>query len=373
MALQRGPDLEEELKATKDRLEHVLATNPAVLYLEEPLPDFSDTYSTFVSESARFVLGFEPNRFLGKSGLKFWHSRVHPEDLTRYLAELPSLWREGHHIFEYRFLHSNGTYRWITEQYRVIRDTGGRIAYAVAVAIDATERKQLEEKLAKAERLAAIGEAAAMVGHDLRNPLQGIAGAVHLLKQETLTTSERNEMLRLIEKSVAYSDAIVRDLSDYSGEIEMKLADATPKSIIRDALGSVKVPENVTVQDLSEDQPTLRVDPERLKRVFINLIGNAIDAMPQGGRLTISSKQSDRTVEISLSDTGLGIPEHVMQNLWKPLQTTKAKGLGLGLAICKRIVDAHGRSVSVKSRGGEGTTMTVNLPLKLHTIEVIQK
>jgi len=99
-----------------------------------------------------------------------------------------------------------------------------------------------------------------------------------------------------------------------------------------------------------------------MTRVFINLIENAIDAMPQGGTLTISSKESDRTVEITFSDTGSGMSEKVMEDLWKPLRTTKAKGLGLGLAICKRIVDAHRGEISIKSKEGEGTTATIRLP-----------
>ena len=138
--------------------------------------------------------------------------------------------------------------------------------------IDLTERKKMEQRLQQAERLAAVGETAAMVGHDLRNPLQGMAAAVHLLRQESLTAEERSEMLQVIERSLHYSDAIIRDLSEYSAEIQLKLAEATPKSITRDAIGAVEVPQNITVQDLSEDQPTLSVDPDRMKRVFINLV-----------------------------------------------------------------------------------------------------
>jgi len=365
--------LEEELRATKERLEYVIASNPAVLVLEKPLPDLSNTYSMFVSESATSVLGFEPKNFLGERGAEFFNSRVPPGDLARYLAEVPSLWRDGHHTFEFRFLHSDGAYRWIREEMKVTRDAEGRILNVVGVCTDATERKKLEEKLAKAERLAAIGETAAMVGHDLRNPLQGIAGALHLLKQESLTAEERAEMLQVIETSVHYSDAIVRDLSDYSAEIKLKPVETTLKSSIRCAIHAVKVPQNVTVRDLSEDQPTLRVDPDRMKRVFINLIENAIDAMPQGGTLTIISRKFDGNVEITLTDTGSGMSEKVMENLWKPLQTTKAKGLGLGLAICKRIIDAHGGTISVKSKVGEGTTMTIRLPIKLEAVEVTQK
>jgi len=317
------------------------------------------------------MVGFECEQFFGPDGAAFWASRVHPDDLLKYTEGTSKFWKDGHRTCEYRFLHRNGTYRWIMEQANVIRDPAGNIRDVIGVWTDITEQKKLEEELAKAERLAAIGQTAAMVGHDLRNPLQGIAGALHLLRQESLTAEERNEMLGVIEKSVQYSDAIVRDLSDYSAEIKLKLAKATPKSITRDAIEAVTVPQNVTVQDLSEDQPTLRVDPERMRRVFINLIQNATDAMPQGGTLTVSSRKSDGNVEITLTDTGSGMSKKIMENLWKPFQTTKAKGLGLGLAICKRIVDAHGGSVSVKSEVGKGTTFTMQLPLR--RVEVKQK
>ena len=366
--------LEEELRAARDRLEYVVASNPAVLVLEKPLSDLSNTFSTFVSESATSVLGFEPENFLGEAGTEFWKSRVPPDDLAQYLAEMPSLWNDGHHAFEFRFLHSDGVYRWLREEMKVTRDAEGRVLDVVGVCVDVTERKKLEEKLAKAERLAVIGETAAMVGHDLRNPLQGIAGALHLLKQDSLTVEERSEMLQVIENSVHYSDAIIKDLSDYSAEIKLKLAEVTPKSITRDAIGAVNVPQKVTLQDLSEDQPSFRVDRERMRRVLINLIQNAIDAMPNGGILTIRSKKSDGDVEIVMTDTGSGMAEKIMQNLWKPLQTTKAKGMGLGLAICKRIIDAHGGNISVKSEVGRGTTFTIQLPLTpLRPVEVKQK
>jgi len=365
--------MEEELRDSRDQLEHVLATNPAVLYFEEALSDFSDTYSTYVSESARTVLGFEPKKFLGEAGLRFWRSRLQPDDLVRYWAELPILWRDGHHTFQYRFLHRDGTYRWITEQYRVIRDVEGRISNIVGVAIDVTERKELEEKLAKAERLAIIGEIAAMVGHDLRNPLQGITSAANLLRKESLSTNQRNEILQLIERCVAHSDKITRDLLDYAQTFQLSLVESTPKHLIASALATIQVPDKIKVHHQSQEQPVISVDSDKMKRVLVNLIQNAIDAMPQGGTLTTSSEQISGNVEIFISDTGSGIPEKVMKNLWKPLQTTKAKGLGLGLAICKRVIDAHGGSIAVKSGIGEGTTVTICLPMKTEVAEVREK
>ena len=293
-------------------------------------------------------------------------SRVLTEESNRaFVGEVVAL-AQGKKYYEAEF--KNRTLRGETKQCNVICAVvpayEQSLAKVLVCIVDLTPQKKLEAELIKSQRLAAIGETAAKVGHDLRNPLQGITGALHLLRQESLTAEERNEMLQVIEKSVHYSEAIIRDLSDYSAEIKLKLAEATPKSIVRDAAGAVKVPRDVTVQDLSEDQPTLRVDPERMRRVFINLIQNAIDAMSQGGTLTVSSKKSDGNVEITLTDSGSGMSKKIMENLWKPFQTTKAKGLGLGLAICKRIVDAHGGSISVTSKAGEGTTFTMQLPLR---------
>ena len=113
------------------------------------------------------------------------------------------------------------------------------------------------------------------------------------------------------------------------------------------------------------------VDLDRMKRAFVNLIENAVDAMPDGGTVTISTKESNGFLEIAFADTGPGLPKEIMENLWKPLQTTKAKGMGLGLPIVKRIVDAHGGDVSVNSRTGEGTTFTIRLALKQKQVEAL--
>jgi signal transduction histidine kinase len=234
----------------------------------------------------------------------------------------------------------------------------------VGFATDVSVRKRLEERVLKAERLAAIGETAAMVGHDLRNPLQGMAGASYVLKQQlgSNPSEKAREMLELIEDELDYSDKIVTDLLDFSGEITLSLTQTTPRQITNDALQLVKIPKNVTVENQTEAEPIMRVDAGKVQRLFVNVVGNAIDAMPGGGKLTIRSKKSNNAVQITFADTGTGMPKKVMENLWKPLQTTKAKGIGLGLAICKRIVEAHGGSISVESSGGKGTTFTIALP-----------
>ena len=226
--------------------------------------------------------------------------------------------------------------------------------------------KEAEEQLIKSERLAAIGQVAAMVGHDLRNPLTSIKGATYYLKKKLgpKMDEEAIEMLELIEKNIEHSNEIITDLMEYSKEIRLELTETTPKSIVRDALSLVEVLENVQVLDLTQSEPKIKVDVAKMKRVFGNLIKNAIDAMPIGGKLAITSRESNANMEIAFADTGIGMTKEIMEKIWTPFFTTKAKGMGLGLAICKRIIEAHGGSISVDSTVGKGTTFTVTVPIK---------
>ena len=230
---------------------------------------------------------------------------------------------------------------------------------------DIRERKQAEEQRLNLERLAAIGEIASMVGHDLRNPLSGIAGATYYLKKKlnTETPSKTREMLDIIEKNIEYSDRIVNDLLDYSKQIRLSRREVAPKSIIQESVLLARVPKNIEVSDLTQNEPKINIDSDMMKRVFITIIKNAADAMPNGGKLTMKSKESGDNVEIAFSDNGVGIPKEIVEKLFTPLFTTKAKGMGLGLAICKRIVEAHGGHIRVESTVNEGTTFTVIVPI----------
>jgi len=228
------------------------------------------------------------------------------------------------------------------------------------------ELKKSQEQLLKAQRLAVIGEMAGMIGHDLRNPLTSISGAEYYLKKRVgpEVDSKIKEMLALIEKNIAYSNKIINDLLDYSREIELEVTVINPESIIKDALSIVEIPRNVKVIDLTENKPKINVDVEKTKRAFVNIIKNAVESMPKGGTLTITSRKLDGNLEIVFSDTGVGMSKETLEKLWTPLFTTKAKGMGFGLPICKRFIEAHGGSISVKSILGKGTTTAVTFPIK---------
>jgi signal transduction histidine kinase len=228
-----------------------------------------------------------------------------------------------------------------------------------------SSRKLLEEKLLKLDRLASIGELAGMIAHDLRNPLQSIAGATYYLKAKYASTLDQRgtEMLGIIEESINYSNKIITDLLEYSREITLELVPTTPKTFMGMALVRVHVPPNIQIVDKTQDTIAVSADSTKLARVFVNLITNAFDAMPNGGILTVTSKKRGSTVAISFEDIGVGMNKETLKKIWVPLFTTKAKGMGFGLSICKRIVEAHGGKITVKSSIGKGTVFKISLPI----------
>ena len=356
--------MEEALAASRERLEYVIALNPAVIFTSKPRADYSDYDATYMSESVFSMLGFRAQDLAGHPD--FWENHVHPEDKLRFASELPKLWKEGHYEGQYRLLHKDGQYRWIREEVRVVRDAAGNPKEVIGCMTDVTERKRMEAELAISQRLAAIGEAAAMVGHDLRNPLTGIAGATYNLKRHLgkRIDSETREALEIIEQDIQHSDKIISDLLEYSRAIHLDLRETNAKSITQDALAHAKIPVKIRMVDSTQNQPKIMVDRDKIRRVFVNLIKNAVDAMPEGGTLRIASRKTDGNLEITLTDTGTGMTKETLEKIWSPLFTTKAKGMGLGLPTAKRLVEAHGGSISIESKAGKGSSFTVTLPIR---------
>ena len=358
---------EEELRAAKEQLDYVVTSNPAVIFTGKPRSDLSNFDATYLSKSVVSLLGFEPEEYV-----EIWNDRVHPEDVHRYLAEVPLLWKDGRHTFEYRFLHKDGTYRWIREEAKVVRDAAGKPMEVTGYWTDVTERKRLEARLAESQRLAGIGEAAAMVGHDLRNPLQGIVSTVYLAKRKLESREPSREaavkrglvdMLETIENEAEYMDKIVSDLQDYAAPLKAELKPVEMEPLVKDTLSKIPIPRNAKVSfKVSESLSPVMADPAIMRRVFSNLIMNAIQAMSNEGELSIDLYGTDESLFIAFKDTGMGIPEENMGKLFDPFFTTKAKGQGLGLSACKRLVEACGGRITVKSKLGEGSTFTVELP-----------
>lgn len=272
---------------------------------------------------------------------------------------------------ELTFYTKTGEKRISTVSGSMVSDDGGKDVGAAFVLHDVTERRAIEQKLLKTERFASIGELAGMLGHDLRNPLAGIRNANFFLqrKLDGKLDSQEKEMFESIDKNIDYSNKIINDLLDYasyySNEVKLDLSQTTPKTLVKAAQALANQPHNVTLVDETEDSPQFYVDEVKICRSFTNILKNAFDAMPNGGEMRLSSIVEGNKVTFTFKDNGCGMTKETISKLWTPLFTTKAKGMGFGMVICKRNITAHDGKISLESTVGQGTTITVELPLNL--------
>lgn len=237
------------------------------------------------------------------------------------------------------------------------------------------ENSKLYEKIRERDRLAALGEMAAGLAHEIRNPLGAIKGAVQCLEPSRLP-AEDGEFLEVIVEEVNRLNGVVTAFLDYARPLKQSFGPTDLNEVVTRTVRLIQndIPENITLAvELNEALPRVDGDAEQLKQVLINLVQNAVQALGgQPGRIVVRTVRLDRfgefrsggtdSVEVQVSDDGPGVPAEQQQHLFVPFYTTKQKGTGLGLAICQRIVKSHGGGISVQSKAGEGTTFSIRLP-----------
>ncbi len=152
----------------------------------------------------------------------------------------------------------------------------------------------------------------------------------------------------------------------------MQPEQCTPNSLVLHSLSAIQVPDRINIINDATSENKMFLDAQRIEKVFTSIIKNAVDAQPEKGIIKIQNVLKEKDIEIAFTDSGRGIPADILPKIFSPLVTTKAKGMGMGLAICKRIVEAHGGKIAVKSAVGIGTTITINLPIKLPRSEFPQ-
>ncbi len=221
----------------------------------------------------------------------------------------------------------------------------------------------------KSERFATIGHTALMVGHDIRNPLQNITSSLYLTEQELDSLPESQERtnakkeLEEIQAQTEYINKIVTDLQDFSRPLTPELTKTNIRLLLEKIVANVRIPNTIQVSIEADDNPPEPLlDLTYFRRILENLLTNAIQAMPNGGKLTIRTLNETNNTIISVEDTGIGIPENVKTRIFQPLTTTKSKGQGFGLAVCKRLVEAQRGTITFESQEGEGTKFIIRLP-----------
>lgn len=231
--------------------------------------------------------------------------------------------------------------------------------------------KESQARIIRSEKLAALGKLAGMVGHELRNPLAAIRNSAYFLKMRlggALEDEKIKRHLDILEEEVDASDQIITDILTFSRVKELNLSRIDLGEVIKWAIQRINMPGNIQViMEAGQARVEALADEIQIRQVFFNIILNAVQAMPAGGKLAIEMRITDERgsgfADIRIKDTGEGIQPENLRKIFEPLFSTKAKGIGLGLLVCQGIIERHNGLISVESQPGKGTSFIIRLPV----------
>lgn len=255
---------------------------------------------------------------------------------------------------------------------RKLSVTAKRLA-AVAEEKERVKRKLAvtTEKLVRTEKLAAIGKLAAILIHELRNPLSVIQNSIFSLSLSLSNTENERiqKSLKRLKEEAMRMDKVIHDVLEFGRIEHLHNIKEDIGEIIKESLNGIVVPKNIKVNTKLGKLPLILANKEQLMQAFHNIITNAVEAMPKGGKLTITASKADDYAEVGIQDTGIGIAKENFNRIFDLLFSTKPKNSGLGLKISQQIVESHGGSIDFESEVGKGTKFIVKLPL----IQLTQK
>jgi PAS domain S-box-containing protein len=346
----------QALRDSEERYRTLFQGVPVGLYRSTPTGKLLDANPSLVDmlgyPSLEQLRGAEiRNLYVNPGTYRRWSQLMEDEGIVR--------------SFEARMLRHDDTVIWVRNTARAIAENGGGALHYEGSLEDISERKQakaaLEEaraELVRREKLAVLGKLAGGVAHELRNPLGVMSNAVYYLKMVLGGADDvTEEYLDILSEEVQNAEKIISDLLDFA---RIRSADTRPVNItgiVDQVLVRAETPENVEVViRIPPELPNAVTDPQQITQVLTN------QAMPEGGTMTLSAREVEGKVALSVGDTGIGMSEETMDRLFEPLFTTKAKGIGLGLAVSKYLVEANKGTIHVESEEGNGSTFTVFVP-----------
>ncbi|HKP79782.1 MAG TPA: response regulator [Phenylobacterium sp.] len=365
---------ERALRRTEATQEAILRSLPIAFHSRSIEPPFAPL---FVSDSIHAITGFPAERFTGEAD--FSTSRIHPDDLDLVLSRVSAAVRAGHYSVEFRWLCADGQYRVLQDQGVVAPSTDGEPREMFGVILDATDRRSLEEQLAQARKMEAVGQLTGGVAHDFNNLLTVVLGNIDMLATRKEEDERRMRRLEAVRQAAERGRDLTGQLLAFSRRQHLTPVTLDVNRLIRDFAPLMRqaVGEAVTIDlELGAEGLNTHVDPTQLETALLNLAVNARDAMPEGGRLLIATRREPGRpklgyVVIEVRDSGVGMSPEVRTRVFEPFFTTKdvGKGSGLGLSQVYGFVSQSDGEVRLESAPGEGTAFHLLLPASGNEVE----
>ena len=366
----------QELELRRDDLAQLRAFNENIIDSMHSglLTTDQDGRITFANRAAGEVTGYPVGELM------------HRTILDVLAQERPFLWniretleRESRFRFELDYVDARGRSLFLGFTVSVLKERGENPIGMIFIFQDLTEIRMLEEEVALKKRMAALGEMAAGVAHELRNPLASMSGSVQVLKRDLRPDREAEQLMDIVIKESKRLDTIIRDFLLFAKPGRFNPQPGDLVALVRETLSLLENSEEKklhhrVVTIFQRPSMSIVADLDRLKQVFWNLTKNALRAMPDGGALTVKiSEGIEEQIIMSFSDTGIGMSENEVVNIFQPFHGSFGGGTGLGLAIVYRIVEEHGGRIRVRSRRGEGTEVALHLPRRAPVAPVIEE
>jgi two-component system sensor kinase FixL len=357
----KGFQMEHELRQSYELERHLIQAS-----MDGIIANDLEGNILIFNQGASRILGYTPEEAVGKINV----AQLYPPNQAHTIKELiydPAYGEEGVlENYETGALHKDGTPVPIWLSARPLTDDG-QVRGIVGYFRDLRDRKRLEADLLRSERLATLGEMVAHITHEIKNPLLVIGGFARQLERHKELDPEIQRRLQMIHGEVDRLEKFLGDLGSFTRIPPIKKVPGDLPALIREVaemMADSFREQKVTLQiEAPGDFPTFSFDPGQIRQVLINLFKNALEAMPQGGLLQVGLEIRKDFLELTVKDTGQGIRPEDLKMLFTPFFSTKEKGTGLGLTICRGLIEQHRGEISIDSSVGQGTTCLIRLPL----------
>ncbi|MBT3363628.1 MAG: PAS domain S-box protein [Chloroflexi bacterium] len=364
---QMVKDGAQQLADSEEKFRLIVNSTNDAIYVSQKLGDESFRIME-VNQTLSDMLGYSKEEVLNMLPIDL----VSPHGAKLSMAAKDSLDLEDHIVYETEFLSKSGK--------KIPAEVGARLFIykglrtIVSIIRDITDRKETakklvdaQQRLARSEKLAAIGQMASGIAHELRNPLAVVNNAAYYIKLKMGGNDETlDKHLSIMEKEIFRSSGIIAGLLDFARTREPQLKAVDLNEFVRAVVSGLSIPEAVKLtSEFHSGRLEIAIDTEQIKRVLINMVNNAVQSMPKGGELLIKIELSQGYAQIHITDTGVGISREHQRQIFEPLFTTRSAegGTGIGLSICKSVIKAHRGDIKVNSSMGKGTTFIIKLPI----------